>query len=301
MLWQLEALPRERLCYFERPERPRLGAERTLPPERAAPDDREGADCMRGALLRDGLETRGARLTELLPELRLTDPRLYEPLLRDGREGVDIRELELDLELVGARFTRDEPCDDRWTRLEERCGMVARDAEREFDRLDHDPLEERPVDERFTRLVERCGIALDREEPDRVVAERFTREEDCVVAVDRLDRWVVADRSPSERQPLERALVLAVRLRTDEVATLPDRLTEVVPAAPPRTVVCERESAPLIAAPEFARTEPDFAPTLRERSCWKLRTELTTCCRCWSNEVLSSRAERVPAVPPPRE
>jgi len=203
---------------------------------------------------------------------------------------------------VAAREADRELPDERSTRLEERCGTVAleRELERESDR-----------DAESTRLVDRCGMALDRDEPERCVeefertdGERLTRE-DGVVTVERLDRWVVRERSPSDRQPPER-VVAVDPLRTEEAPTFSDRLTEVVPAAPPRTVVRERVSAPLMApraAPELVeRTEPVAdEPPLRERFSWKLRTELTTCCRCWSNEVRSRRAERVLAVAPPRE
>lgn len=71
MLWQWKR-SRGRDRYFERPERLRLGAERTLPPDREAPpEDREGAERMLGALLRDGLDMRGALRTGAGLEPRL--------------------------------------------------------------------------------------------------------------------------------------------------------------------------------------------------------------------------------------
>jgi len=277
-------------------DRPRLGAERTLPAplERLALlDPREGAERTAGALDRDGLETRGARLTGA----RFEELRPYEPLRRVERCGVDARDRDVD----GARLTREEPelRDGVVTRLLDRCcGIVAR--EREPDRSTRDELLTRLLDrcgvvdrerstrevpdERLgevlrTRLLDRCGVVAVVREPERTVDVPFVRERElgCVTVV-RLVRCVVRVRSPSVRQPPER-VVVCEPLRTAGVclrAVVFDRLTDVAPAAPPRTVERVGDCAPVMLprTPEFVdRT----VPPLRVWSSRKLRTELTTC------------------------
>lgn len=265
------------------------GAERTLPPE-----DLDGADRTFGALDRDGPDARGARLGARcgvdIRDRELEGARLIreEPELRlapvtrleERRCGIVARERDVERELEGARLTRDEP-DERLvellrTRLLLRCGMVAceRDVDRELDgaRLTRDWLDERFVVERLTRLVDRVG-AVDEREPERTVD----------VPVVRLVRPTVEAPSPRLRQPLLERVVACEPLRTVEdrvpVARCV-RLTEVVPAAPPRTMVrlVERfgDCAPL-RLPRVVELVERTEPPLASCCVRKLRTELTTC------------------------